>query len=359
VLLALGKYDSAIEELRAASRLPSSRFPLSYDRDEPAGILLPHLAALKAATVTLKLRAAAELQNGQTDAALADIKLMLYLAGSIRSETFLISQLVRIAQVEIALQPIYDGLAAHRWTDTQLAALDAELSKVDFIADFKAAMRGELAFSIRETEYMRRTRDFQALDYDIDGHHERSDAFNLQMSLLPDGLFYQNELQLARMELEYILPMVDSDKRIIAPSIVLQKGQSATNDFASRGSHAILARMTLPSIVNSTERFARGQTHVDLARVAIALERYRLAHGEYPATLDSLTPQFMTVIPHDIINGQPLNYHRPSNDQFVLYSVGWNETDDGGMVVYHKSKENEPKSVDDRAGDWVWKYPAK
>ena len=49
---------------------------------------------------------------------------------------------------------------------------------------------------------------------------------------------------------------------------------------------------------------------MDLARVAIALERYRLAHGAYPESLDVLAPQFIAQLPHDIINGQPLHYRR-------------------------------------------------
>ena len=91
-----------------------------------------------------------------------------------------------------------------------------------------------------------------------------------------------------------------------------------------------------------------------MARVACALERYRLAHGEYPETLDALAPQFIEKLPHDIINGQPLHYRRTDDGQFVLYSVGWNETDDGGKVVLTKGG-----SVDREKGDWVWQYPAK
>ena len=50
VLLALSKYDSAIEELREASHRPYSRFPVNYGLEQPFNILLPHLAALKRAT---------------------------------------------------------------------------------------------------------------------------------------------------------------------------------------------------------------------------------------------------------------------------------------------------------------------
>jgi hypothetical protein len=93
-----------------------------------------------------------------------------------------------------------------------------------------------------------------------------------------------------------------------------------------------------------------------LAHVAIALERYRLAHGEFPESLDAFAPQFMEKIPHDIINGQPLHYRRTSDGQFILYSIGWNETDEGGVVVLKKGKTPE---VDRDEGDWVWRYPSK
>ena len=92
-----------------------------------------------------------------------------------------------------------------------------------------------------------------------------------------------------------------------------------------------------------------------MARVACALERYRLAHGEYPETLDALAPQFIEKLPHDIINGQPLHYRRTDDGKFVLYSVGWNEKDDGGTVVFTKGGS----AVDREKGDWVWQYPAK
>jgi hypothetical protein len=97
VLLALSKYDSTIEELRQASLLPYSRFPLNYDDENPAEIMLPHLAALKFCAQVLGLRAIAELQNNESQKALDDVKLSLRLMDSFRTEPFPISHLVRIA----------------------------------------------------------------------------------------------------------------------------------------------------------------------------------------------------------------------------------------------------------------------
>ena len=72
----------------------------------------------------------------------------------------------------------------------------------------------------------------------------------------------------------------------------------------------LLEKLLLPALGNAAKKFAYAQTSVDLARIAIALERYRLAHGEYPESLDALAPQFIAKLPHDIINGQPLHYRR-------------------------------------------------
>jgi hypothetical protein len=131
VLLALSKYDSAIEELRQASQRPYARFPLSYDTGFD-GSLLDHFSAVKRCIQVLQLRTAAELQLGQTGQALADTKLMIRLTDALRTEPFLISQLVRIACASITLQPIWEGLAQHKWSDSQLAELGEALAKKIF-----------------------------------------------------------------------------------------------------------------------------------------------------------------------------------------------------------------------------------
>ena len=155
VLLALSKYDSAIEELRQASQMPYSRFPLNYDNEPPTAILLPHLADLKKCSQVLQLRAIAGLQNGHSEKALDDAKLALQLTDKIHTEPFLISHLVRIAMVNITLQPIWEGLAQHEWSDAQLVELDSELAKFDFLADYEFSMRGERALDIGNIEFLR------------------------------------------------------------------------------------------------------------------------------------------------------------------------------------------------------------
>jgi hypothetical protein len=91
---------------------------------------------------------------------------------------------------------------------------------------------------------------------------------------------------------------------------------------------------------------------LNLARAACTLERYRLATGKYPETLQTLVPQYSPKVPRDPIGGEPLRYRLTDNGRFILYSIGWNEKDDGGFVSLNRSG-----SVDLDRGDWVWRYP--
>jgi hypothetical protein len=358
VLLALSKYDPAIEELREASRLSYSRFPLEYDKDDLAAILLPHLAKLKRCSQVLQLRAIAELQNGQTEKALADVTLALQLTGKIRTEPCLISHLVRIAMLRIILQPVWEGLAEHKWSDEQLVALDAELAKLDFFPDYKLAMHCELGFQGGEMDRLRRhpehLQDFWALGGDEAKSSKQLLPGKITAHLIPAGWFYQNHFRCARMMMEYYIPLANVNQDTFSPDLARHCDAALTAEIKSASPFNMLERLMLPALGNAAKKFAYGQASVNLARVAIALERYRLAHDEYPEALDMLVPQFMEKLPHDIINGQPLHYRRTSDGQFVLYSVGWNETDDGGEVAFKKDG-----AVDINNGDWVWRYPAK
>jgi hypothetical protein len=121
--------------------------------------------------------------------------------------------------------------------------------------------------------------------------------------------------------------------------------QSNSLQFLERKSpFKLLAAVAIPNLSKVCMTGARIQNEVNEAQIVCALERYRLARGEYPETLEALAPQFIQKIPHDVIGGQPLHYRRTAEQKFLLYSVGWNERDDGGI------------SASDRAhGDWVWK----
>jgi hypothetical protein len=62
----------------------------------------------------------------------------------------------------------------------------------------------------------------------------------------------------------------------------------------------------------------------------VAVERWRLAKGALPDALGDLVPAHLDAIPTDPFDGKPFRYKRLAKG-YVVYSVGENETDDGGV----------------------------
>jgi hypothetical protein len=58
-------------------------------------------------------------------------------------------------------------------------------------------------------------------------------------------------------------------------------------------------------------------------------------------------------VPGDLLDGEPLKYRRTKTG-YVLYSVGWNEKDDGGTTAMSTDKKAPGLDLDE--GDWVWPY---
>ncbi len=87
----------------------------------------------------------------------------------------------------------------------------------------------------------------------------------------------------------------------------------------------------------------------DAMKVAVALEQYRRAHGDWPSSLEELVPRLLAVVPPDRFDGEPLRYVMVDG-QPVLYSVGADRDDDGGRpAIFAETGEPDP----DAATKWV------
>jgi hypothetical protein len=104
-----------------------------------------------------------------------------------------------------------------------------------------------------------------------------------------------------------------------------------------------------PLMEDSVDSFVRGGSATDHIRIACALERFRMEKGVYPAALAELAPEFLVEIPSEIVNGEPYRYRRTNYGGFVLYSVGMDLHDDGGVV--------DPALKPRKQKDWVFTYP--
>jgi hypothetical protein len=362
------KTDAAdFAELRLASIRPYAHFPVKYDVENLVEIPLMHIVRVKQVCQRLNLQACAELAARQPDKALADVRLVLYLAGSIKTEPIMISHLVRQLCIQIAVQPVWEGLAEHHWTESQLQELEECLQHYDFLADLNQSLKVERAAGIRIVDYVRKKglgflddlANVENANVDHIGQmtwHKR--LLNLVGGIMPTGWYDEERLDYctffdAQMKgaldlvTEKVFPrQIASNCARLAPQLPDQRSSVSMKSIFH---HQAFAGDVVSFLSKMPLKAAAPQTAANQAAIACALERYRLANGHFPETLESLTPQFMSHLPKDVITGQPYKYRHTEDGQYILYSVGWNEKDDGGVPG---------KTLFDQAqGDWVWAYP--
>jgi hypothetical protein len=176
------------------------------------------------------------------------------------------------------------------------------------------------------------------------------------MKLPPDGWYEWNKVALVRHFQEQLLKVADVQKHLLNRRDLLAVGEMFSRKYESRdfGPHDALLFRLLPATTYAAQRIAAVQSAVDMAKVACALERYRLARGGYPTALAALVPDYLGAIPPDVAEGGMLHFQCADNGHFTLYSIGWNGKDDGGVVGTNQFGRFIPNN-----GDWIWRYPAK
>jgi hypothetical protein len=260
--------------------------------------------------------------------------------------------------MENNLQPIWEGLSAHRWSEDQLKEFQRYFMKTDLLSQYEHVVKAELAFMC---EWIESLADDPSTFSISESGPKRIGAMEAWMDahLLPRGWFYQNELSAARLFEDSLLPDLAPTIQRVYPG--LSRTNAASFDNLPDTPYSFAFKHL--GIVVSPQQFVRAQTGINLALVACALERFRMAHGHFPETLEPLAPEFLEKLPHDIINGEPLKYRLTSDGCFILYSVGWNEKDDGG--TYPGPDAPNIRGIRDlnkyhpETGDWVWSYPAR
>jgi hypothetical protein len=185
---------------------------------------------------------------------------------SVRDEPLLISHLVRIAIQQIAMQPLWEGLADRQWTEAELKQLESDLGHLDFLADYKTAVSGEKACNLWVVDYIRKS-GLTGWNELVNTDHEPSNPGDVEkflagatFELIPSGWFDQNKLSLCRFHDEYILPAVNEEQHRINPTKV-RESQAAIEKRRSKP-YDILSKLYLSSYGKASARFARGQTAV-------------------------------------------------------------------------------------------------
>jgi hypothetical protein len=100
----------------------------------------------------------------------------------------------------------------------------------------------------------------------------------------------------------------------------------------ARGEHLgkFFASVAMPAIGNCLEAENRTNCQVQLLQLLIDVELFKSKQGQYPDELPGLLTEQRTEIPSDPFSGGNEYVYRKTDEHFQLYSIGPNQTDDGG-----------------------------
>ena len=315
--------------------------PIRFGRDASRGIQMFGLEpmCLQNLSELLDLRILLELHEGNPEAAWTNLLAATRLVTAYENEPTRLSQYVKVGMAGTAFAEAWQVLQQGNWPEEKLAALQQEWESADFFTNM-----------IEST----------AIDY-------TNDVYSCQHLTLPWGSFslstlvgqFMVERAIANQEIkDRVAFQIYRQRDLLADekgvmlyfqrrALELRRALQATNwaemralpgvtkvvQYVSSNRDAESALGENHSFDNSMLAFAAvAEAQRRVIVTAIALERYRGKHGAYPGTLVSLAPEFLKAVPEDFMDSQPLRFQLTEDGHFVLYSVGLDCKDHGGIV---------------------------
>ncbi len=338
---AIVNLGAPLEEVtRDLHERPRMRAPLKYERT--FAMSLPHLGILDHLGTLYTLRAITSIRLGNAGDSLQDIQTILLLANATEPGQTLVGHLVATTMEIRATTAIREGLAAHVWNDAQLQTLVEELNACQPLARMTSALSKERAAFIHVSRQYESDPNgmLHLMVAELMKKSVKTDRFNH----LPKGVWLVDRASYC----DSIQQIMDGELDTSHGRVHVAKAHELETQLARNKAPRYLLFHLMSSIslpVFSTLQVGAAETtaRLNAAQVAIALERYHLVHQFWPTQLAVLQPDFLSQIPIDPINGQPLRYRLETDGRYRIWSIGWNEQDDGGLADKDRKK-----------GDWVW-----
>jgi hypothetical protein len=351
----LAEYEPEYRLLADACQRPKSRLADNYSA--PFNVDIPSYVNARNVAQTLSVHASLSLLDGKPEVAVQDLAMMRRVGEVMNDGHLLVGMMIHVAIEGLYLETARGALEAGLWKEPQLAAIQQHTRDVDLLVEFaQSVRRGERAGAIQALDWPPRelARMFGGNNLTgasgYIGINWRLFFTRVQLELCPRGWFQQNQALIARTAQD-LLDSLDTATRRVHVARLDAWGEHLQKLASSRGPYTFLAGKVTPNFIRAVQAVARNQTQLDQLYVACALERYRLARGSYPQQLDELRPAFLDRVPKDLFSDGPLKYQRDNQGGYQLWSVGWDEKDDGGKRVFGK---NGKPDYSEQSSDWVW-----
>jgi hypothetical protein len=323
----IGKFLAANVEtmkcLHEAGLREASRYPI--DLTNGSKTQLPHLAMLQHATAMLCLEALLRAQQDDRDGAVDSLISALHAGRSLNREPLMFSQMVRTVCTGTVAATLEEVLALRELNDGQLSRLDKAFARAeDESRGYVRGLAGERAmaahyFSLSPSKAIEGTRNSSIKDSsnqlpggELDGFYAVTGRFGYGQ------IWYLREMNRlvkgAEGPVEGLPAVLDSLKE----------------DLAQASAQYNVGRILFDASLKSVPYYLRDVALLRVIRTALALERYRIREGYYPERVQELVPKDLRAVAIDPFSNQPLQTTTKAKAH-VVYSVGPNRVDDGGV----------------------------
>ncbi len=306
----------ALALVHEGAGISECRWPINLTRGYAT--LLDHIGPLNRSSEVLLLESVYKAEQGDSDGAVDAIVAGVGVARSLDKEPVLISQLVRMSCLGRSLSALEQTLNRTPLKDSQLGQVQHALREAEDSDEFVRGIVGERCLAADMARY--------------GAPGELVGASMKGVTVLPGMMELRNLTGICDLDAATLLEIFEPVVNAAHVPVKDRLAAMGTADPPDREipSYCIVTRLLLPPGVHSVQANLRIIARMRAARAALAVERYRLAHGQLPESLDALVPEFLDEIPADPFGDGPVKCKRLENG-YVVYSVGHDGEDDGGL----------------------------
>lgn len=320
------------------------------------GMLLPQLAGMRSCARMLAAKAKIQSEIGQIDDALNTSLTSLKVAKSLSNEPILISQLVRIALDSLAIDnirktlekgvplsiEIYQNLIREIEKERKDKMIYSSLIEDRILGRQNYAQRrkrGETFFEFTEEDRKKiekayfHLKDHKKFKEEMEKKMEaniRKYKKRIKDAYLKSGCKSADEF-LNQQEFFYLKTMAN------AISLTKQPYWKVRDELKKLNEEIKNAPVSFdePIFYKIYTQEARIDARLGAVEIVLALKIYKDRKGHYPSSLVKLTPRIINKLPKDPFTGKNYVYRR-EGDGFIVYSLGDNAKDDGGISGLEK-----------------------
>jgi hypothetical protein len=311
-----------LASIERGSTRPGYRQEVDYSQG--AGILMPDNGENHGVSKLLSVLARQQAADGRTEAAWSTAMLGIRFADSLRTEPILISQLVRVAQVSIAVDALRAVVEFAPPSGADVAKLEALLASFESREALVRSLDGDRLL-IGEWVFKQPASAIPHLF-----------GKNFECMMVISGVL----TPLKRLDHAAYLRILRNITRNAAEPYAPGDAGIGDQMINAVPRYCIVTWALVPSLSATKATFTAMIAKARVTRAGLAAIRFKQEHGAYPSDLQALK----LANADDPFTGKPLIY-RPTDRGFTIYSVGMNVVDDGGT-----------KGNNWRSGDEVWRY---